>query len=267
MSQTNNISVLKDRSISCDIDFQPIIRLARTPEDIRAVQRLRYHVFYEENGAKATPEIEKARRDFDEFDDLADHLIVEICEDGVPEIVGTYRLLRSDMAAQIGRYYTQSEYDISPLINSRMSLLELGRSCVLEPYRTRPILQMLWQGIAEYISVHNIDLMFGCASFQGTDIKVLEKPLSYLHHFHPCPAHLKPRALDDRYVDMNILDDKNVNPREIFSAMPPLIKGYLRVGATIGDGAVIDHDFNTTDICVVVQTHLITDRYRKHYKL
>lgn len=242
------------------------VRLVKNQSEIEAAQRLRYDVFYNEYGAIADEEMAASRMDIDEYDQYADHLVVVDSSTGQDVIIGTYRLLQQDAAEKVGGFYSSNEYDLQPLLSSGQKLLELGRSCVLAPYRTRPVLGLLWQGIADYITDHDIDLMFGCASLHSTDIKSISKPLSYLHHFHMSPKALRPRAVKGRYINMNIIPQEDVNARRVFAELPPLIKGYLRVGATIGDGAVIDEQFNTTDVCILMQTHLVTDRYRKHYE-
>lgn len=243
------------------------IRLAQTEEEIAAAQHLRYRVFYEEYAAIPDEVTAREERDFDEFDQYADHLIVvdSSIADPSKQIVGTYRLLREDKAKLAGKFYTADEYDIAPLINDKGTLLELGRSCVLAEYRTRPVLQLLWQGIIDYMLDHNIDIMFGCASLHGTDLDKLSKALAYLHHYHMAPEYVRPRAVESRYVDMNMHAKEDLNPEEIFSTLPPLIKGYLRIGSTIGEGAVVDHQFNTTDVCIVMEMKRMTHRYRKHY--
>lgn len=243
------------------------VRLAQNDVEVAAAQHLRYRVFYEEY--KAIPDEETAReeRDFDIFDQYADHLVVvdNSIKDPAKQIVGTYRLLREEKAKLAGKFYTADEYDIAPLVNDQGTLLELGRSCVLAEYRTRPVLQLLWQGIIDYMLDHNIDIMFGCASLHGTDLGQLSKALAYLHHYHLAPKDVRPKAVDSRFVDMNLHTKEDLNPEEIFSTLPPLIKGYLRIGATIGEGAVVDSQFNTTDVCIVMQMKEMTDRYRKHY--
>ncbi|MCB1681691.1 MAG: GNAT family N-acetyltransferase [Rhodospirillales bacterium] len=244
------------------------VRLAKSPAEIEEAQRLRFQVFYEEFKAQPTPDMLAQKRDFDPFDEIADHLIVltRNSESEPEKIVGTYRLIRQEVAEKFGRFYSQDEYDISPLVRSGQYLLELGRSCVLAPYRTKPILNLLWQGIADYITGHNIDLLFGCASFPGTDVDALAPQLSYLHHYHPTQENIRPVALKNRYVEMNRLPREAFNEKRVFASLPPLIKGYLRLGATIGAGAVIDEQFNTTDVCIVVQTSLMTERYRKYFE-
>ncbi len=244
------------------------VRLAKNAGEIEEAQKLRYKVFYDEYGAKPSAEMKAQQRDFDDFDEITDHLVVLTKNSITSEekIVGTYRLLRQSVAQAKGRFYSSDEYELSRLINSDNELLELGRSCVLSEYRTKPILNLLWQGIADYITEHEIDLLFGCASFHGTDVDSISQHLSYLHHFHATADNVKPIAVDERYVNMNIHPKEELNERRLFASLPPLIKGYLRLGATIGEGAVIDEQFNTIDVCIVVQTSLMTDRYRKYYE-
>lgn len=244
-------------------------RIAKTAEEITQAQKLRYQIFYDEYGATPSAAMKQEHRDFDEFDPYADHLIVLAPDKitGSERIVGTYRLLRQEKAKELGRFYSDVEFNLSKFIGSGLSLLELGRSCVLSEYRTKPILNMLWQGIAEYITDHKIDILFGCASFQGTDPNTIREQLSYLYHYHPTPENICPRAVNERYVTMNLLKKEEIiNPQRTFASLPPLIKGYLRLGATIGDGAVIDTQFNSIDVCIVVQTGNLSNRYRKHYE-
>ncbi len=244
------------------------VRLATNPTEITEAQKLRYQVFYEEHGADPSPEMKQQKRDFDDFDTITDHLIVltKNTKTNEEKIVGTYRLLRQHAARQHGGFYSSKEYNLEHLLNSGKSLLELGRSCVSAQYRTKPVLNLLWQGIANYITEHNTDLLFGCASFQGTDINALSRQLSYLHHFNPTPENIRPVALEEHYINMDIDRKETLDERKIFSSLPPLIKGYLRLGATIGEGAVIDPQFNTIDVCIVVQTSLLTKKYRKYYE-
>lgn len=241
------------------------VKLTNDPREIESAQRLRYQVFYEEFAAKPDSRMALERLDFDDFDPYADHLIV-IDHARDDKIVGTYRLLRQDVAQKIGQFYSSDEYDLSPLLKSEHNLLELGRSCVLPEYRTKPVLNLLWEGIADYIADHGIGLMFGCASIQSTDIKSISRPLSYLHHYHLAPEDIRPRALKGRYINMNIMPKDEFEAKRGFNDLPPLIKGYLRVGAVVGDGAFIDKQFNTTDVCIIMDTRNVTERYRKHYE-
>jgi putative hemolysin len=244
------------------------IRLAEKSEEIEAAQRLRYTVFYEEYGAKPTAEMKREKRDMDEYDAITDHLIVldKTRAKGLDRIVGTYRLLRQSVAEKHGEFYTSHEYNIEPLLNSGTTLLELGRSCVLPDYRTRPVLQKMWEEIAHYVADHDIGMMFGCASLHGTNLDVLSEQLAYLHHYHQADPSVCPRAIDSRYIDMNLHAKEDINVKQAFMSLPPLIKGYIRLGASIGDGAVVDKQFNTTDVCIVMPTAQITQKYLKHYE-
>ncbi len=253
------------------------VRLARDDAEITAAQSLRYRVFYEEMTARPSPEVAAARRDFDRFDAYCDHLLVidRRLGDGPESIVGTYRLLRRSVADRHDGFYTETEFDISRLKAIPGELLELGRSCVDARYRTRPTMQLLWSGIAAYVFSRDIRVMFGCASLPGTDPQALAGALSYLHHRHLAPAAIRPRALPERFIDMNLLPADGVDeadaaraldPRAALAGLPPLIKGYLRLGGYVGEGAVVDHDFNTTDICIIVVTDQITDKYFNHYQ-
>ncbi len=244
------------------------LRLASGPEDIDAAQALRYRVFYDEMQARPTPEGASRRRDIDPFDEICDHLLVIDTSRaaGSGAVVATYRLLRGSIAEKHGRFYTAGEYDIGCLFGYPGEMLELGRSCVDSAYRNRPTMQLLWRGIADYVFHHDISLLFGCASLHGTEPATLALPLSYLYHFHLAPPGLRPIALPGLRVDMNFIAAEEVDQKAALAALPPLIKGYLRLGGFVGDGAVIDEQFNTTDVCVVVKTDLMTERYYRHYK-
>jgi putative hemolysin len=244
------------------------IRLAEDVAEIRAAQALRYRVFFESMAAKPTPEMAAAERDFDSFDDFCDHLLVfdEERGKGPDAVVGTYRVMRREGAARRGQFYTSDEYQIDRLDAYPGEILELGRSCVDPTYRSGATMQLLWRGIAEYVFFHDISIMFGCASLPGTDPQQLCMPLAYLHHHHLAPPPLRTRAVPERYVSMDLLPPDQVKVSEGRRALPPLIKGYLRLGGFVGDGAVVDPEFGTTDVCVVVKTDLVTKKYLRHYK-
>jgi putative hemolysin len=199
---------------------------------------------------------------------VADHLLVidHALGAGPRGVVGTYRLIRREAAARVGRFYSGGEYDISKLIAFPGRVLELGRSCVHADYRNRAVMQLLWRGIAAYVFHYGIDLMFGCASLPGTDPDALAPELTYLFSRHLAPPELRPRALPGRYVEMQRMPPDAVDQRQALVQLPPLIKGYLRLGGFVGDGAVIDRQFNTIDVAVVVKTDLVTDKYYRHYE-
>lgn len=254
------------------------VRLAQSEAEIVASQMLRYRVFYEEMAAHATELMVREKRDFDNFDLHCDHLLVfdhSQGDDPRDSVVGTYRLIRRVAAARLGGFYTAKEYDINKIVALDGEILELGRSCVERDHRNRPTMQIMWRGITAYAHHYGILMMFGCASLPGTDIEALAAPLSYLHHFHMSPEIYRPRALASRYVSMDLMPvdaiDKRstlsgLDKRANLSGMPPLIKGYLRLGGFIGDGAVIDEQFNTTDVCVLVKTDLVTEKYMRHFE-
>ena len=255
------------------LPFEPIaagnlqVRLAKTAEEVETSQRLRYRIFCGEMGGKASPEIQAQQRDFDKYDNVCDHLLVLDMEKTTTaeQVVGTYRLIRREAAEKIGGFYTESEYDVSKIKNYDGNVLELGRSCVEKEYRNRAVMTLLWRGIGAYASHYNIDLMFGCASFTGDDPKRHAQALSYLYHNHLAPENLRARSLDKLYVDMNMIPAEELDTKAALSELPPLIKGYLRLGGYIGDGAVLDHDYNTTDVCICVQTDLVTEKYYQRY--
>ncbi|MBC7104164.1 MAG: GNAT family N-acetyltransferase [Parvibaculum sp.] len=253
------------------------VRLARSACEIDAAQAVRYRVFYEEMSAKPDAETRARKRDFDRFDEICDHLLVVdhslmpegAGEDDLPPqaVVGCYRLLRQEVAGKSGGFYTAGEYDIAPLLarHADLNFLELGRSCVLQPYRDKPTVELLWHGIMHYVTAHKLDVMFGCASFEGTEPGKLAAPLSYLHHHHTAPDGWKVRALPHLYVEMNRMAAEDLDPREALRALPPMIKGYLRAGCYIGEGAVIDHQFGTTDVLILFPVAQISDRYMSKF--
>ncbi|MCB2107020.1 MAG: GNAT family N-acetyltransferase [Rhodobacteraceae bacterium] len=255
------------------IKFEPvvaghqIVKLATSNAEIAAAQELRYRVFYDEMGAQPLPEMRATRRDVDPFDGVCEHLIVVDHERGDGRVVGTYRFMRREHAAVAGGFYSAGEYDIGPLLRHPGAIMELGRSCVDADFRDRNTMQLLWRGIAEYVMAHRVDVMFGCGSLPGTDPQAHALALSYLHAKHLAPAHLRPSALPERRAAFTPVDGEVLQGRRALATLPPLIKGYLRLGAFIGDGAVVDHQFNTTDVCIVVKTDLITGRYTRHYDL
>lgn len=244
------------------------VRIAESPAEVRAAQALRFRVFFAEMGATPGPGARATNRDADPYDAVADHLLVldHALGDGPAAVVGTYRMVQREGAARVGQFYSAAEYDLGPIDAFPGRVLELGRSCVDVAYRGRAVMQLLWRGIAAYVAEQNIELMFGCASLPGIDPNALATELTYLYGHHLAPPALRVRALPDRYVEMRRLDPLAVDARKANLLLPPLVKGYLRVGGFVGDGAVIDVEFNTIDVAIIVRTDLITERYTKHYE-
>lgn len=248
------------------------IRLATRARDVRLAQKLRFRVFYDEMSATPNPVTYLSRRDIDLYDGICDHLIVidrSLATSGRSRsgVVGTYRLLRQDLAVAHGGFYTTREYDIGGLLSRHEGLrfLELGRSCVLPAYRDRRVVELLWHGIWTYVVRHRIDAMIGCASFEGTNAEQLAMPLSFLHHHAAAPDAWAVQAHPDRYVEMNRMAKDMIDTKAAMRALPPLIKGYLRLGAFVGNGAVIDRQFGTTDVFIALPVASIKHRYIAHF--
>jgi len=247
------------------------VRLARTAADVRRAQRLRFDVFFREMSAIPDAAARLARRDIDPYDAVCDHLLVldhaTPGRAGRPSVVGTYRLLRQEVAERQGGFYSAAEFDVAALLARHRDarFLELGRSCVLPPYRNKRTVELLWHGIWSYVLAHRLDVMIGCASLEGTDPDRLALPLSFLHHFARAADPWRVGALPRRHVEMNRLPAATIDRKAALHALPPLVKGYLRLGAGIGDGAVIDRQFGTTDVFIVLPVAAISTRYIGHF--
>ncbi|MDP9569748.1 UNVERIFIED_ORG: putative hemolysin [Agrobacterium larrymoorei] len=245
-------------------------RLARNEREIDAAQQVRFRVFVEEMGARLPADAMRRGRDIDAFDAVCDHLLVlDNAIEGDPEdqIVGTYRLLRQETALANKGFYSASEFEIESLIarHPDKRFMELGRSCVLPEYRTKRTLELLWQGNWAYAVRHRMDAMIGCASFPGIQPEAHALALSFLHHSCGSKAEWRTEALPELYREMDMMPLEAINPRRALNAMPPLIKGYMRLGAMFGAGAVVDHAFNTTDVLVILPVSSIAGRYINYY--
>jgi L-ornithine Nalpha-acyltransferase len=245
-----------------------ILRLARDEADLRAAQHLRYLVFVQELGASGGMVDHDAQLEIDAFDPVFDHLLlIDPARSTQTQdfVVGVYRLLRSDMLGASGRFYAEDEFDLSPLRALQRPLMELGRSCVHPDYRGGSAMLQLWNGLADYVLAHGVEVMFGPASLHGTDAAALAQPLSYLHHHHLAPSQYRVRARPPARAEMNILPKDDINRAQALAGIPNLIKAYLRLGGFVGDGAWIDHAFNTIDVCLVMDTATMSARHREFY--
>ena len=247
-----------------------VVRLAATSAEIEAAQALRYKVFVEEMGARLPPEAMRVRRDFDRIDAYCDHvLVLDTARDGDAEdqIVGTYRLLTQETARRFGGFYSQGEYDVDGLVarHADKQFMELGRSCVLAEYRTKRTIELLWQGNWAYALAHRIDAMFGCASFPGDRAYAHALALSFLNQVAAAEGDWAVGAVGGRGVAMDMMPAEAIQPRAALAGMPPLIKGYLRLGAMTSREAVVDHEFRTTDILIILPVRQISERYVNHY--
>ncbi|MBZ8119189.1 GNAT family N-acetyltransferase [Roseovarius sp. LXJ103] len=242
------------------------LSLAQGPEDIRAAQALRYRVFIEELGGSGPMVDHDARLEMDRFDPYFDHLILrDLALSEGANVIGVYRVLRCEKAQLLGQFYSEDEYDLAPLRASNRRLLELGRSCVDARYRGGEALLHLWQGLAKYVAEHRIEVLFGVASFHGTDAAALAAPLSLLHHKYLAPEALRPKARPEGYAAIDMIDAETLDRRAAMLKLPALIKAYLRVGGCVGDGAFVDHAFNTTDVCLVMDTARLSAGHKEKY--
>ncbi|MCV2881153.1 GNAT family N-acetyltransferase [Actibacterium sp. XHP0104] len=252
--------------LSADEHFE--LRLATEDTDLRAAQRLRYEVFVAELGGDGDLVDHDARLERDTFDPYYDHLVlIDKTRDAgaLDHVVGVYRVLRDDRAAEIGRYYSEDEYDLTALKTCGRKLLELGRSCLHRDYRGGTAMMHLWNGLADYVFEHGIEVLFGTASFHGTDIDTLRMPLAYLHHHHLAPPDLRTRVLPEHGQDMNLVPRDQIDRKAAMLATPSLIKGYLRLGGFVGEGAYVDHAFNTTDVCLIMDTERMNAKSSARY--
>lgn len=244
------------------------VRLARDKREVLAAQRLRYEVFVGELGATVSAEDHAARLERDAFDPFFDHLLLIDSRrdpDRLQDVVGVYRLMSPAGFEKAGRYYSDSEFDLSNLTQSGRRLLEIGRSCVHRDMRGGAGMFLLWNALADYVLERGIEVMFGAASFHGTDVAALARPLSLLHHFHAAPPCLRVTARALHRVEMNILPVAELDRPRAMSLVPPLIKAYLRLGGYVSDGAWVDHAFNTTDVCLVMDTERMSAKHRDFY--
>ena len=251
------------------------VRLAADPKEVRRAQRLRYRVFYEEGSAAASRLALLTRRDVDAHETRS----ATTCSSSTTtrpqsrsgrrsrEVVGTYRLLRQEVAAAQGGFYSAGEFDLAPLLAAHPGrrFLELGRSCVLRPYRNRKTVELLWAGIWAYFRRHGMDAMIGCASLEGTDPDALATPLSFLHRHALAPAAWQVAPRPGLVVAMDRLPPDAVDAKAALRDLPPLLKAYLRIGATVGDGAVVDRQFGVTDVFVVIPAEAISARYLTYF--
>ena len=244
------------------------LRLARDADDLRAAQRLRYRVFVEELGGDGPMVDHAARLERDALDADFDHLLlIDASRDAaaLDHVVGVYRLLPGDRAARIGRFYCDDEYELGALRASGRRLLELGRSCVHRDHRGGAAMFLLWNALADYVLERRIEVLFGVASFHGTDPQALAMPLAWLHHHHLAPPCMRVRARPQHFQPMDLLPPDALDRRTALAQIPPLIRAYLRLGGVVGEGAFIDRAFNTTDVCLLVDTAAMSDRHRAHY--
>lgn len=248
-------------------DPQLELKIASSRDEVLASQRLRYKVFVEELGATSNAVDHDLKIEADEFDEWCDHLILidkSIDPSTMNHVIGVYRLLRDDVALGKCGFYSESEFDLMPLKNSGKKLLELGRSCVHPNFRSGIAMFHLWNRLAEYVIEHGIEILFGVASFHGTNPQKYASQLTYLHHHHLAPEKLRV-TVREHGINLDMLPKQHIDTKRAIVGMPSLIKAYIRLGGLIGEGAYQDNSFNTIDVCILMDTQNMANNRREYY--
>ena len=249
-------------------DFE--VRLTRNKEERKQVRQLRYRVFVEEEGASATEEQRALGEEYDAYDRFAEYMAV--FHNG--RVVGTYRVIDRNAAEKMGGFYTETEFNLSKIKKYHGNIAEMSRACVEKEYRENAlVMRMLWAGLGELIVRRKIGVLFGVASFVGTKPARSAQAISYLYYNHLSPLRLRATVLPEKFADgvnpklsrMNILPREFVDVADAKSEMTPLIKGYLRLGATFGKGVFVDAPFNSYDVFVMIETRKMDAAYQKHF--
>ena len=256
--KTENNPSIKSKKLSFNHGSIELKIIDNTDQLMHKVKKLRYESFFGES--------DKVKYDSDEFDKLCDHLVAIDKSISDDYVVGTYRLLLKPKFVKSQKFYSQTEFNISKLTKKKsLTLLEAGRSCVHKNYRDGSVIKLLWRGLATYIVKNQVDIVFGCASFPSSNHNLFRNQLSYLKHYHSSPKYLKTKPLWKLKVKFKTIDKKLLNSNEEFRKLPPLIKAYIRVGAFVGSGAIVDKEFDTTDVLIVLETKKMLKKYSKLY--
>ena len=243
------------------------VRLAKTTAEIEAAQALRFEVFFKERGiaSDAANPI-----DADLFDAHCDHLLIldtAVLGPLSDQLVGTARMLLSCKAGNSDGFYSENEFTLRSLLARQPTkkFLEIGRTCIKTEWRSKRTVELMWQGIWAYALDNQVDVMVGCASLEGTVPAAHAMALSLMHHHYRAKGAWRAKALPERFVKMDLMPAEAINLKQALLALPPLLKAYLRVGAMIGEGCVIDYEFGTTDVFIVLPVAKIQQRYIRHY--
>jgi putative hemolysin len=247
------------------MDMKPsalIVKLAETAEELEQVFRLRYQTFVEE-GKLASLENEE-RMEMDEYDPFCDHLIVVDTDRG--KVVGTYRMLPGEKAIQCNGFYSETEFDLASFAAYKAATLEVGRSCIDRDYRTGQVIQLLWAGIADYIKESGHKYVVGCVSVPIHEPRQISELYSMLCHEGVVTDRYRIRPLPSHAIaGLKRLNATEFNMREVYSNLPPLLKGYKWLGAEIAGEPIYDPIFRSTDFFVVLETAKMTKRYQRRF--
>lgn len=227
------------------------VRLAQSEAEIHAAQNLRYEVLFKESGGRVTRDMLNTEREEDEWDQIAYHVVVTDKRlDN--KVVGTIRLVSNTALEKNQAFYTEHAFDLSALFAAYAKTLELSRACVSSEGRGGAILMLLWKFTMQFIEQNNYDVLFGCASFKGTEYSEHTEILSYLYDKHLASDELMPIAKPE--VQSIAIEDflKTPGKGKDRGKVPTMLRGYLKVGAKISDHAIIDPIFNTTFVVIYV---------------
>lgn len=231
--------------------------LARTEQEVRLAQRLRWQVFAQEMGARlASPE---PGLDIDRYDAHCDHLLARLGETG--EVVGTYRLLGHEAARRIGGPYLAREFELDVLHDPRQRLLELGRCCVHADHRRGAVMALLWSGLADYLQTRPHDHLIGCASI-ALDDPAYDVPAIWasLRASHRSPAGW--RATPHRPLPLPEPAQPTAKAQPL---LPPLLKAYLRAGAVVCGAPALDPAFRTADLPMALALASLNPSHARHF--
>jgi putative hemolysin len=232
------------------------LALARGPEEIRQAQRLRYIVFADELGARLSdPE---CGLDVDLYDSWCEHLLVREMDTGL--VVGTYRILPPDRAERLGGYYSEQEFDLTRLQYLRPRMVEVGRSCVHPEHRTGSVISLLWSGLAQYTMSHGHEYLIGCGSIGMHDGGHAAASIYHAareKYLSPIEWRATPRCP----LPLEALS------QPVEAPMPPLIKGYFRLGAYVCGDPAWDPDFNTADLLLLLPLSRMNKAYARHFRV
>ncbi len=245
------------------------VRFAETSTEVKRSQELRYKVFIEEMGGRPCQSSSEQYLEKDEFDDHCRHLIlIDHKKNGkkvIQKIIGVIRLiLGSEAKLRLG-FCSSREYDLNLLLSLGQNCLELGRTCIEKPYRNSLALHYLWKGLGSYTKANDVSFLLGLASFPGNDVKKISMALSFINEKYLAPPEIRPKALKNGFIDMAIIPRSEINRSEALLQMPSLLKGYLRLGARVGEGAFIDRKLNTIDVCIIIDINQMLDKYKDYY--
>ena len=243
-------------------------RLASGASEVRNAQRLRYKIFYQEMSARQSIYNRLTRRDRDPHDAHCDHLLVlDDTKPAKPEVVGTQRFFLKSACSTDVEFHSQSEFDLEGLAarHSGKKFMELGRSCILPQYRTKRTAELMWHGTWAYALERKVDVMVGCASFGTSEVAKIAPALGFLFGQSTASGEWQVGTNGANAVALSDYKDNVADAKKAIRLLPPLLRGYLRLGAMFSTHAVPDPEFGTIDVLVVLPVDRINPRYISHY--